>query len=176
MQQKRHVIAADIQITLIYIRHMWQGIEILNLWSIGVVHDRAILAVRNSENVFQRLALCVLDNGVIEFFAANKVNGRAILWRLLRQHAHVRTDKTYSDIHPSHVAGHRDSQSVVDRGCARPSHSCGKKFRECLPAACPVRTRQRSNRILCGKQSQWPSNPLETSPATRSRADRQNLL
>src|SRR5207244_2629693 len=83
--------------TLIYIRHMWQGIEILNLWSIGVVHDRAILAVRNSENVFQRLALCVLDNGVIEFFAANKVNGRAILWRLLRQHAHVRTDKTYFD-------------------------------------------------------------------------------
>ncbi len=79
MQQKRHVVASHVQVALIYIRHMWQGIEILNLWSIGVVHDRAILAVRNSENFFQRLALCVLDNGVIKFFAANKVNGRAIL-------------------------------------------------------------------------------------------------
>src|SRR6266849_10008870 len=39
-----------------------------------------------------------------------------------------------ADIHPSHVAGHRDSQSVVDRGFAPPSHSCGKKFREFLPA------------------------------------------
>src|SRR5438445_2765858 len=40
----------------------------------------------------------------------------------------------HADIHPSHVAGHRDSQSVVDRRCARPSHSCGKKFREFLTA------------------------------------------
>src|SRR6059058_681083 len=74
MQQERHVVAPHVQVALIYIRHMWQGIEILNLWSIGVVHDRAILAVRNSENFFQRLALCVLDNGVVKFLAADEIN------------------------------------------------------------------------------------------------------
>src|SRR5439155_4552215 len=81
-----------------------------------------------------------------------------------------------ADIHPSHVAGHRDSQSVVDRGCAPPSHSCGKKFREFLPAACPVRTRQRSSQIPCGRRNQSPSNLSETFLARRSRADRQTLL
>src|SRR5437667_7302469 len=98
MQQKRHVIAADIQITLIYIRHMWQGIEILNLWSIGVVHDRALLAVRNSENFFQRLALCVLDNGVVKFLAADEINRRAISQRLFSQDANMRADTSYSDL------------------------------------------------------------------------------
>src|SRR5207248_10190314 len=97
MQQERHVVAADIQITPIYVRHVRQGIEILNLWWIGVVHDRAILAVRNSENFFQRLALCVLDNGVVKFLAADEIKHRAILQRFFWQDANLRADKSYFD-------------------------------------------------------------------------------
>src|SRR5438046_10216439 len=98
MQQERHVVAADIQITLIYVRHVRQGIEILNLWSIGVVHDRAILAVRNSENFFQRLALCVLDNGVVKVVAADEINRRAIFHTLFWRDANMRADKNYFDV------------------------------------------------------------------------------
>src|SRR5215467_3296279 len=79
MQQEWHVIAPHVQIAMIYIRHMWQGIEILNLWSIGVMNHRAILAVRNAENFLQRLALRELDHRIVKFFAANKINRRAIL-------------------------------------------------------------------------------------------------
>jgi len=42
-----------------------------------------ILAIRNSENVFNRLALRVLHDGVIEFLAADHINDRAIHQRLL---------------------------------------------------------------------------------------------
>jgi hypothetical protein len=48
MQQKRNVVAAHIQVALVDIGDVGQGVEILNLRPVGGVRDRTILAVRDS--------------------------------------------------------------------------------------------------------------------------------
>ncbi len=84
-----------------------QGIEVLNLRPVGIVHDRAVLPVRNSQNLLQRLALRELDHGVIKFLAADEIDGRAIFQRLLRQHGDVRAHKSNLDLRDWRLDGLR---------------------------------------------------------------------
>jgi len=55
MQQKRHVIAPDIQVAPVHIGHVRQRVQILNRRTVGIVHDDAVLAIRNAQNVFDFL-------------------------------------------------------------------------------------------------------------------------
>jgi hypothetical protein len=54
---------------------MGEGIEILNLRRVRVVHDRPVLEVRDTQNFFEGLAIGKVNDGVIKFFAADKING-----------------------------------------------------------------------------------------------------
>ncbi len=98
MQQKRHVVILDVEIALVDFGDMRQRVEILNLRSVGIVHDFSILQKRNAGNLRQRLALGVIDHGVVEFLAANEINLRTIAQRFLRQHGHMRPNKSNLDL------------------------------------------------------------------------------
>src|SRR4030088_3063251 len=46
-------------------------VQILNLRSVRIVHDLSVVQERHPGNVCQRLALCVIDDGIVKFLAAN---------------------------------------------------------------------------------------------------------
>ena len=72
------------------------------------MNDLPILQKRNAGNLFERLALGVVHDGVVEFLAADEINFRAVAQRLLRQHAHVRSDKRNFDLGIGLLDGLRD--------------------------------------------------------------------
>ena len=98
VEQERHVVAADIQVAPVNVGHVRQGVEILDGRPVGIMHDASILAIRNAENVFDRLALRVFHDGVVEFLAAGYVNHFGFHQRLLGQHADVRSDEGDLDV------------------------------------------------------------------------------
>ncbi len=94
IEQERHVITAGIDITLVDIDHIGQRIEIGDRRTVRVVHDRPIgTAIRDAQNFVQRLAVGVLDRGVIEFPAHDEIQRRAFLERRFRQRGNVRADE-----------------------------------------------------------------------------------
>ena len=98
VEQERHVVAADIQVAPVDVGHVRQGVEILDGRTVGIVHHVSILAVRNAEDVFDRLALRVFHDGVVEFLAAGYVNDLCFHQRLLGQHANVGSDESDLDV------------------------------------------------------------------------------
>ena len=98
MQQERHVVTRNVEIALVDVGDVRQRIQILNLRRVRIVHDLAILQERNAGNLFQRLALGVVDHGVVKLLAGNEIDRRTIAQRLLRQHADMRPHKSNLDL------------------------------------------------------------------------------
>ena len=63
MQQERNVVLRDIQVALVDVGDPGQRVEILDLRAVGIVHDLAVLAVADAENLFERLAVGEFDDG-----------------------------------------------------------------------------------------------------------------
>ena len=119
VQQKRHVVAAHVEIALVNIGHVRQRVQVLNLRTVGIMYDAAILAIRKAKNFFQRLAVGVLDNGVVEFLAADHIDDLVLEQRLFRQDAHVRTDKRNLDIRIGVLNRFRQADIAGESGRAR---------------------------------------------------------
>ena len=98
VQQKRNVVARYVEIALVNFGDVRQRVQILNLRSVGIVHDLSVLQVRHASDLRQRLAVRVVDDRVVKFLAANEINLRAIAQRFFRQHAHVRPHKGNLDL------------------------------------------------------------------------------
>ena len=98
VEQEGNCVAAYVQVAPVNVGDVGQRIQVLNLRTVGIVHDLTVLEVRDSENVFQRLALRIFDHGVVEFLAADKIHGRGRAQRLLRQHADMRPDERNLDV------------------------------------------------------------------------------
>src|SRR5262249_34163517 len=75
-----------------------QGVQILNLRSVGVVHYTAVLAIRQPENLVQRLAVSVLGDGVVELLPADDVDDAVLLQRFFWQDADVRAYERNLDV------------------------------------------------------------------------------
>src|SRR5689334_20067076 len=84
MQEKWYGVAGHVQVALVHIGDVRKSIQILYLRTVGVMHEPAVLAIRNAKDFFQRFSVRVLDHGVVEFFSSEEVNRRAILQRFFR--------------------------------------------------------------------------------------------
>ena len=98
VEQERHVVAANVQVAPVNVGHVRQSVQILDGRPVGIMHDLAILAIGNAENIFDRLALRVFDDGVVEFLAASYVDYFRFHQRLLGQHADVGSDEGDLDV------------------------------------------------------------------------------
>src|SRR5208337_4363009 len=98
VEQERHVVAADVQVAPVDVGHMRQRVKILDGRPVGIMQSRAVLAVGNAQNVFDGLALRVLDDGVVELLAADDVNDLRVHQRLFGQHADVGSDEGDLDV------------------------------------------------------------------------------
>src|SRR6185437_3847861 len=97
-KQERHIVAADIEIAMVDIGNVRQGVQLLQLGTIRVVRDGAVLAIGNSKNLVERLAVGEFFGRVVEFLADNEIDRRAIAQALLRQNRDVRADKSNLDL------------------------------------------------------------------------------
>jgi len=98
IQQKGDVVARDVEIALVDLGHMRQGIKVLDLRPVGIVHDLTVFQIGDTENFLQRLALGVLDHGVVELFAGHEINDRTIAQGLFGQHTDVRPHEADFDV------------------------------------------------------------------------------
>ena len=98
VQQERDVVAADIQVAPVDVGYVRQSVQILDGRTVGIMNDPTVFAVGNAENIFDRLALRVFDDGVVEFLAAGYVDDFRFHQRLLRQHADVGSDEGNLDV------------------------------------------------------------------------------
>src|SRR5581483_10747940 len=57
MQQKRHVVARHIEVSLVNVGYVRQGVEVLNLRRIRIVHGLPVFQIRDSRNLIQRLSV-----------------------------------------------------------------------------------------------------------------------
>src|SRR5258708_32509771 len=73
VEQERHIVAADIQVTPVDVGHMRQRVEILDRWPVRIMDGMAVLAVLNAENFFDRLSLRVFHDGGVGFLSAGCV-------------------------------------------------------------------------------------------------------
>src|SRR5207244_1149637 len=75
VKQKRNVVAPHVQIAIVNVGHVGQGVEVLGIGSIRIVGNFAVfVAVRDSQNFRQRFAVRKLGDGVIKLTAANKID------------------------------------------------------------------------------------------------------
>src|ERR1700675_4083466 len=126
MQQEGHVVARDVQIALVNVGYVGQGIEILNLRPVGSMHALTMFQIRNAQNFLERLALCILHDRVVEFLASHEIDGWAVAQRLLWQYGYVRPNEAnlYARI------------GVLDRSCqpdvSGETRSTVKQHQECV--------------------------------------------
>ena len=116
VQQERHVVTGHVEIALVNVGDVRKRIQILNLRRIRIVHDLAVLQEGNAGNVFQRLAFGVVDHGVIKLFAGHEIDRRTIAQRLLRQHAHVRSNESNLDLGIASLDGARQANVARKAG------------------------------------------------------------
>src|SRR5581483_9030124 len=93
MQQKRHVVARHIEVSLVNVGYVRQGVEVLNLRRIRIVHGLPVFQIRDSRNLIQRLSVGEVNHRIVEFLAGDEINRGACAQRFFRQHADVRTNK-----------------------------------------------------------------------------------
>ena len=97
IQQEWNVVARDVKVALVNVGHMRQGVQILDLGSIGIMDDLAVLSIGDTQDLIQRLANRVVNDRVVKFLAANEIDGRTIPQRLLWKHADMRPNKGNPD-------------------------------------------------------------------------------
>ncbi len=93
MQQEGHVIAGHIHVALVDLGRPGHGVQVFDLRAVGVVDDLAVLLIADAENLVERLALRKLDDGVIEFAAADEVQRGALVQGLVGGGGNRRTDE-----------------------------------------------------------------------------------
>ncbi len=81
LQQKRHAVFRHIQIALVDLRGPRHRIQIFHLRTIRIVYYFSVQPVADAENLIQRLAVRILDDRIVEFAAANKIQHRAFVQR-----------------------------------------------------------------------------------------------
>ncbi len=91
MKQEWNVVAADIEVLAVNVRYVRQSIQVLDGWPVGIVHDHAVFAIGNPKNLFERLALRIFNDRVIEFLAADDIDYFGFHQSLFRQNADVRS-------------------------------------------------------------------------------------
>ena len=110
VQQEGHGITADVEIAVIDVGDVGQGIEVLHVWTVGIVHHLAArIAIRDAQDFRQRFAVRVFDNRVFELAAAYEIDGRTVVQRPLRQRSDMRPDEAYLEagvrfLHPGDEA------------------------------------------------------------------------
>src|SRR5712672_155209 len=74
MQQKWDVIVFNLEVALVNVGGKRKGVQLggVQLRALRVVYDPAILAITDAQNVAERLAVRVFDDGVIELAAGHK--------------------------------------------------------------------------------------------------------
>src|SRR6266853_1813059 len=74
VQQKWDVVVFDLEVALVNVRGKRKGIQLggVQLRALRVVYDPAVLAIADTENLAERLAVRVFDDGVIELAAGHK--------------------------------------------------------------------------------------------------------
>src|SRR5947207_9988446 len=98
MKQEGNVVTADVQVSVINVGHVRQGIQVLQLRAISGVCDPAIFPIRDSQNVFESFALGKLFYGVIKFLADHEIDGSAFPQTLLRLNRYMRTHERNLDV------------------------------------------------------------------------------
>ena len=87
MQQEGHVVLGDVQVARVDLGRPGHLVELLrgDLRTVGIVLDDAVVVlVADAEDLVQRLAVGVLDDGEVELAAADEVDGRALVQRACR--------------------------------------------------------------------------------------------
>src|SRR5262249_3185759 len=126
IQQEWNVIARDVEVTLVYISNVGQGIEVFDLRTIGIVHDTSILPVGDAENLIERLTLRELYDRVVELFSANKVDGSTFVQCFVRRCGNWRPYE--GDLQFGVRRLHRLGESLV----SGPAGSTGKENQELI--------------------------------------------
>jgi len=98
MQQEGHVVLRHVQVALVDVGHPRQRVQVFNLRPVGIVDDLAVFAIADGENLIQRLAVGILDNGVVELAAADEVDRLALVQRLVGIGRDRRSDETNLDV------------------------------------------------------------------------------
>src|SRR5690349_6148924 len=95
MQQKGNVVVFDDQVALVDICGKWKRVQLrgVQLRPLRVVHDLAVLAIADAEDFAERLAVRVLDNGMVEFAACDKIDVLATIESFVWLYVPVRTDE-----------------------------------------------------------------------------------
>src|SRR5467141_3003884 len=85
MQQERHVVAFDFQVTLVDVRGERQRVQFfgVQLWAFRVVHDLSVFAVAHAQNFAQRFPVRVFHHRVVALSAGHKIDVRAGIQRLI---------------------------------------------------------------------------------------------
>ena len=77
IQQERDVVAGDVQIALVDLRHPGQLVQIFDHAAFRIVDDAAVLAEADAGQFFERLALGEIGNLIIELAAHHEIDGRS---------------------------------------------------------------------------------------------------
>ncbi len=114
------------------------------------MHDLATgIAIRNTRNLRERLAVGVLNNGVVELAAANEINVAAFLKRTLRQRCHMRANEGNLEVRIGlfHLGGQTD--------IARESRGAGEQQQDLILLG-------ELNRLLGGDVVRWSVQQART--------------
>src|SRR5882762_10030479 len=76
MEQKWDVVVFDLEVALVNVGGKWKGVQLggVQLRALRVVYDPAVLAIADAENLAERLAVRVFDDGVVELAAGHKLD------------------------------------------------------------------------------------------------------
>src|SRR5688572_14857551 len=93
MEQEWYVVAAEIQVPPVGFGDPRQIIEVLDVAALRVVLDLAVDAVADAGDLGERLAICKIDDLMIELAAHHKVDGARGIQALVRLDGHRRSDE-----------------------------------------------------------------------------------
>ena len=152
MQQEGHVVPGDVEVARVDLGGPGHLVELLrrHLRPVGIVPDDSVgVLVTDAEDLVQRLAVGVLDDGEVELAAANEVDGGALVQCLVGRSGDRRPDEGNLDpgvgllddlghllvALPAHGAGEEDEELVVleDADDVRPTQVVGRSVDQARP-------------------------------------------
>src|SRR5262252_2369714 len=98
MKQERDIVPPDIEIAAVDVGDVRQRVQVLDLRAIRVVHHSTIVPIRDTEDLIQGLALCVVDDRVVELLPADYIDNLMVHERLLGLDANVWANEGNLDV------------------------------------------------------------------------------